>query len=154
MKPATVNLPAEYAEVQKKLPTPEQLAALEQRLKIQSGLTDFRIDAFLAWVSSITPANALIRRIDVAESKGGPAPALAPQAGAAPPVTAAAMRPLVMTIEWEVAGNYSSVEKLTAGLLVSLGARAKLSDSKLDYTPSGNAKFTTVLAPLAGAFRE
>ena len=135
------KLEAEYAVVKKKLPSPEQLAALEQRLHKTSGGTDFRVDDFLAWVSHITPEGALIRRLGVA---AGAASAAAPAAG----------NPLVVTIEWDVPGDYANVEKLTANLLVSLGARTRLSNSKLEYKPGGNARFTTVLAPIAGAFKE
>lgn len=135
------KLETEYAVVKKKLPSPEQLAALEQRLHKPSGGTDFRVDDFLAWVSRITPEGALIRRLGVAAPAGAAAPA-------------AAGSPLVVTIEWDVPGDYANVEKLTAGLLVSLGARTRLSNSKLEYKPGGNARFTTVLAPLAVAFKE
>ena len=136
------KLDADYTAVKKILPSPEQLAALEQRLHSPTGETDFRMDNFLAWVSHITPEGALIRHVGVTGAAAGAAPA------------AAAAGPLVVTIEWDVAGDYTSVEKLTANLLIGLGARTHLSNSKLEYKPGGNARFTTVLAPLAGAFKE
>jgi hypothetical protein len=136
------KLDADYAAVKKILPSPEQLAALEQRLHKPSTETDFRVDSFLAWVSHITPEGALIRHLGVA---GG---------GAAAGAASAPSGSLVVTIEWEVAGDYASVEKLTADLLVKLGARAQLSNSKLEYKPGGKTKFTTVLAPIAGSFKE
>ena len=135
------KLDADYAAVKKILPSPEQLAALEQRLHKPNGEVDFRVDAFLAWVSHITPDGAKIRHMGVAPAgavPGAPAPA----------------GPLVVTVEWEVPGDYTSVEALTADLLIKLGARTQLSSNKLEYKPGGNAKFTTVLAPNAGAFKD
>lgn len=130
------QLASDYEAIKHKLPTPEQLAALEQSMRVQTGVTDFRVDSFLSWVSSITPDGALIRHLGVSKSGVVPAGSLS------------------MTIEWEVLGDYASAERLTAGLLTSLGTRAKLSDSKLEYKPGHNAKFVTVLAPAVGAFRE
>ncbi len=141
------KLDADYASVKQKLPSPEQLAALGQRLNKQSGETDFRVDVFLAWVSRLTPEGALIRSLGVT---GDSAPSVQAQPASAP----SASVPPVVTIEWEVRGDYVGVEKLTADLLVKLGARTHLSNSKLEYKPGGNAIFTTVLAPLAGAFKE
>ncbi len=134
------RLTADYAAIKNQLPSPEMLAILQQRINVQNGLSDFRVDSFLSWVSRITPEGALVRRLAV--SKGGTGPAASPPEGT-----------LSMTIEWEVAGDYATVERMTAGLLARLGDRAKLSDSKLEYLPDHNAKFTTVLAPVAGAFR-
>lgn len=141
------KLDADYTAVKKVLPPPEQLAALERRLHNKpAGETDFRADAFLAWVGRITPEGALVRRLAVS---GGAAAAGAPAAGAAP-----AGGTLAVTIEWDVPGDYAAVEKLTGDLLLSLGARAKLSNNKLEYKPGGNAVFTTLLTPNAGAFKE
>lgn len=137
------KLAADYAAVKQKLPTAEQLSVLQQRTNMEAGLTDFRVDDFLGWVSRITPDGALVRRLSVTR---------APSAGA-PATQATASKELVMTIEWEVSGDYASVEKQTAGLLARLGERSKLSDNRLDYKPGQNARFTTVLAPLPGAFR-
>lgn len=136
------RLEAEYASVRQKLPTPEQLAALEQRLRMQAGLTDFRVDDFLSWVSQVTPEGALVRKLSVTKAAAPGAPAGQPAAGG-----------LVMTIEWEVAGDYASVEQLTSNLLASLGERTTMSNNKLDYKPGQNAHFTTVLAPLPNTFR-
>ncbi|MDZ4202948.1 MAG: hypothetical protein U1C96_12475 [Gallionella sp.] len=133
------KLEAEYASVRQKLPSPEQLAAMEQRLRMQAGLTDFRVDDFLSWVSQVTPEGALVRALSVTKAA---APAGQPAAGG-----------LVMTIEWEVSGDYASVEQLTSGLLISLGERTTLSNNRLDYKPGQNARFTTVLAPLPNTFR-
>ena len=143
------KLSTDYEAVKKKLPTPEQLAALEQSLNKPTGETDFRVDTFLAWVSRITPEGALIGKLGVA---AGTAPAAA---GAAPaPAAPAAASPMSVTIDWDVPGDYAAVEKLTAGLLIKLGERTKLSNSRLDYKPGGISKFTTVLAPMPGAFKE
>jgi len=141
------KLDADYASVKQKLPSPEQLAALEQRKSSPSGKTDFRVDAFLAWVSRLTPEGALITSLGVTEDSDPSVPAQPTSAPSAPGSP-------VVTIEWEVRGDYVGVEKLTAYLLVKLGARTHLSNSKLEYKPGGNARFTTVLAPLAGAFKE
>lgn len=137
------KLAADYAAIKQKLPSPEQLATLQQRNQMQAGLTDFRVDDFLSWVSRITPDGALVRRLSVTKGQAAP--------GA--PAAQAAGKDLVMTIEWEVSGDYANVEKQTAGLLVRLNERSKLSDNKLEYKPGQNARFTTVLAPLPGAFR-
>jgi hypothetical protein len=141
------KLDADYASVKQKLPSPEQLAALQQRQNKLPGETDFRVDAFLAWVSRLTPEGALIRSLGVT----GDAAPTAPDQPASTP--SAPLAPVV-TIEWEVQGDYAGVEQLTADLLLKLGARTHLSNSKLEYKPGGNARFTTVLAPLAGAFKE
>ena len=138
------KLDADYAAVKKILPSPEQLAALQRSLNTPSGEADFRLDLFLSWLSHITPEGALIRRLSV----GGSA---STDSTVAPAVAGS---PLVVTIDWDVSGDYTSVEKLTADLLIGLGARTKLSNSKLGYKPGGSAKFTTVLVPMAGAFKE
>ena len=137
------KLDASYTAFQKQLPTPEQLAVLAQRLHKSSGEADFRVDSFLAWVSHLTPEAALIHRLGISTDGVATATTPAPTGNL----------PLV-TIEWDVAGDYTSVEKLTADLLVALGTRTHLSDSKLEYKPGGNARFTTVLTPVAGAFKE
>lgn len=137
------KLEASYTAFQKQLPSQEQLAVLAQRLHKSSAGADFRVDSFLAWVSHLTPDAALIHRLGISTDGVATATTPAPTANL----------PLV-TIEWDVAGDYTSVEKLTADLLLALGTRSHLSDSKLEYKPGGNARFITVLTPVAGAFKE
>ena len=140
------KLDADYSAVKKTLPSPEQLAALEERLHNPAGETDFRLDTFLAWVSHITPEGAQIHRLCVSGTGASCADPSSPPSPAAGPMS--------IKIEWDVAGDYTTVEKMTADLLIGLGARTKLSNSKLGYKPGGGAKFTTELVPNAGAFKE
>jgi len=141
------KLDADYTALKKILPSPEQLAALEQSLHKPTGETDFRLDNFLSWVSRVTPEGALVRRVCVS----GSGSAACTDPGAPPP---AAGNGLQVIIDWDVAGDYTNVEKLTADLLIGLDERTHLSNSKLGYKPGGNAKFTTVLVPMPGAFKE
>lgn len=149
---------ADHAGLKPRLPTPAQLAALEQRLKVEGGASDFRVDALLAWISAITPNGAIIRKLEAGGGKTGgaaaPASGVAPAPGAA--AAPAASAGLNVSVEWELQGDYPAIEKLAAQLAERLGERAALTGSKLEYTPGEaartTARLTTVLAPLPGLF--
>lgn len=139
---------ADYTALKPRLPTPAQLAALEQRLKIESGASDFRVDSLLAWISEITPNGAIIRKLEASSAK--------PAAGAAAPAAQAEPHGLDILVVWELQGNYPGVEQLAASLTERLAERAKLTGSKLEYTTGEQgksaAKLSTVLTPLHGMF--
>jgi hypothetical protein len=159
----SARLSIEYESLKPLLPSSEQLAALEQRLGVEAGLTDFRVDAFLAWVTHATPPGAIIRRLEVSEGlavRGAQSAVVAQPVAlrSTPTPTASApatQRPaLEMRLEWELTGEYPVVERLGSELVARLGDKARLFDSKLSYEAGRPAQFVTVLAPLPGAFRE
>lgn len=136
----------DYAALKPRLPSAAQLAALDQRMKTEGGASDFRVDALLAWISEITPNGAIIRKLEAGSAKPGAAAAGAPTAPAG----------LGISVVWELQGSYPGVEQLAARLAERLGERAKLTGSKLEYTPGesgkSTAKLSTVLTPLPGMF--
>lgn len=147
---------AEHAALKPRMPDPAQLAAMAQRVGIEGGAADFRIDSLLAWISEITPRGAIIRKLEAGAADPGGAPTAATaQPGAAPAAPAVAPN---VSVEWELQGDYPEIERLAAQLAERLGARTKLSGSMLTYTPgeSGGsaARLVTTLAPLPGAFRQ
>jgi len=143
---------AKHAALEPRMPEPAELAALAQRAAIEAGVSDFRIDSLLAWISQITPRGAIIR-----ELQANPAPT-SPGGSPGAPAAAAAAVPLLISVEWELHGDYPASERLAAALVERLGERTQLSGSALTYTPGAAggsvAHLTTTLTPLPGAFRQ
>lgn len=125
-------LAAEYAALQKQLPSDDQIEAL-RKLYGQGG-AGFRMDAFLVWLSHATPDGVVIRHLGVQGSGKDNAT-------------------LSMRVEWEVTGDYGQAERLTGELLARLGKRTKLGKSQLEHQPGARARFTAELTPQDGAFK-
>jgi hypothetical protein len=138
---------ADYALLNARRPSNSQLSALEQRLKIESGSSDFRVDALLAWISGIAPHGATIRSLEIGQT-------------AATPLSTDQKEKLTVHVEWELTGDYPKVEELASQLTQSLVERSRLANSQLEYMPSNaqqktmQARLKTVLTLLPGRFRE
>lgn len=149
-----VRVEADYAAINPRRPSSSQLNALEQRMKIESGASDFRVDALLAWISDIAPRGATIRSLEIGH-------AAASSASPASTANNDAQAGLRVHVEWELQGDYPKVEELAAQLTRSLVERTRLANSKLEYMPTSpsqampaQARLTTVLTPLPGRFRQ
>lgn len=127
------SLTSEYAVLKSELPSPEQLEVLT-RLFSESRTALFRADAFLAWISHITPEHGVVKSLEVEGAEGSGAAA-------------------AISVTWELAVNYTEAESQVALLLVELGKQSKLSNSKLERKANGGTIFSVEITPSSSAFR-
>jgi len=153
-------LEAQAQAMQARIPSPAQIQALELQMQVGLGVTDFRIDSLLAWVSQITPPGAIIYQLSAddvrssAPTRAEPGVTPVPGVAAATERTAAGLR---IEIEWELQGDYPQIERLAAQLISRLGERAQLQGSHLifehDEGRARHIRLQTTLLPKQNAFR-